>query len=567
MATSLLAKGLHLSVSLTPRIFFKLRPFWHTVRCSTTVPEKLKATVTNGPGLKEFLIAGKNLAAVEPLDNTVPYLSSNQYDGNGRKVFFEIYGCQMNSNDGEVVNAVLKSSNYVTVDNIDQADVVLLVTCSVRDNAEQKIWNRLEHITGMKKKRAKRKGPLQIGILGCMAERLKTKLLEKEQLVDVVAGPDSYKDLPRLLALTRSGQSAVNVLLSLDETYADIMPVRLNEGSVTAYVSIMRGCDNMCTYCIVPFTRGRERSRPMSSIESEAKTLAEQGVKEITLLGQNVNSYCDLTSDPDRTKSSEIVAGFKTVYKRRVGGARFAELLETIARAVPNTRIRFTSPHPKDFPAETLDVIRNYPNICKSIHLPAQSGSSSVLERMRRGYTREAYMELVNNIREALPDVSLSSDFICGFCGETDEEFADTLSLMETVKYNVAYVFAYSMREKTTAHRRYKDDVPDEVKKTRLQAMAKVFREGATERNSAFVGKNQQILIEGTSKRSANDLYGRNDANIKIIVPSVEIPSSCTDKTLTKRPIEAGDLIMVNVTESNSQVLKGQPLYHCNKLI
>ncbi|KAG4078610.1 hypothetical protein HA402_005573 [Bradysia odoriphaga] len=255
-----------------------------------------------------------------------------------------------------------------------------------------------------------------------------------------IAGPDSYKDLPRLLALTRNGQSAVNVLLSLDETYADVMPVRLNEGSVTAYVTIMRGCDNMCTYCIVPFTRGRERSRPMSSIETEVKLLAEQGVKEITLLGQNVNSYCDLTSDPDRIKNSEIVTGFKTVYKRRAGGARFAELLETIARAVPNTRIRFTSPHPKDFPAETLQVIRNYPNICKSIHLPAQSGNSAVLDRMRRGYTREAYMELVNNIKESLPGVSLSSDFICGFCGETDEEFADTLSLMETVKYNVAYM-------------------------------------------------------------------------------------------------------------------------------
>ncbi|KAJ6645888.1 CDK5RAP1-like protein [Pseudolycoriella hygida] len=532
--------------------------------CSTR-KKKLQTDITSGPGLKEFLVAGKNIPKIE-LDNSIPYLKSSQFNGNGRRVFFEIYGCQMNSNDAEVVYSVLKSSGYTKADRIEEADVVLLVTCSIRDRAETKIWHRLDHLTAIKRKRSSKKGPFQIGILGCMAERLKTKLLEKEQLVDIVAGPDSYKDLPRLLSLTKNGQSAVNTLLSLDETYADVMPVRLNEGSVTAYVTIMRGCDNMCSYCIVPFTRGRERSRPISSIENEVKVLAEQGIKEITLLGQNVNSYCDLTSDPDRTKNSPIVTGFKTVYKPKVGGVRFAELLETVAKAAPKTRIRFTSPHPKDFPNETLQVIKNHPNVCKSIHLPAQSGNNGVLERMRRGYTREAYMELVNNIRQTLPEVSLSSDFICGFCGETDEEFADTLSLMETVKYNVAYLFAYSMREKTTAHRRYSDDVPDEVKLMRLQAMVQIYRDGAAERNAMFVGKHQQILIEGVSKKSPKDLYGRNDANIKIIIPSTEIPT-CPDDVSTRKGIKPGDLVMVNVTESNSQVLKGEALYHCEELI
>lgn len=262
----------------------------------------------------------------------------------------------------------------------------------------------------------------------------------------------------------------------------------------------MRGCDNMCTYCIVPFTRGRERSRPIDTIEHEAKQLAEQGIKEITLLGQNVNSYRDLSTGTDNIRDTTLASGFRTVYKTKKGGLRFAELLERVAEAVPNVRIRFTSPHPKDFPDEVLHVMRKYPNICRNIHMPAQSGNSVVLERMRRGYTREAYLDLVDHIRELLPGVALSSDFIAGFCGETEEEFADTVSLMRQVKYNVAYVFAYSMREKTTAHRRFIDDVPKDVKIRRLQELAQVYRDGADESNANCVGQNQLILVEGVSK-------------------------------------------------------------------
>lgn len=356
----------------------------------------------------------------------------------------------------------------------------------------------------MKKNRPAKHGPLQVAILGCMAERLKTDLLERERYVDVVAGPDSYKDLPRLLAITKSGdQRAVNVLLSLEETYADIIPVRLDPDAKTAFVSIMRGCDNMCSYCIVPFTRGKERSRPLASIVAECLQLGQQAsIREITLLGQNVNSYRDLSTDAgdaDRSATYTLAPGFKTVYKPKQGGARFARLLEEVAGLLPQTRIRFTSPHPKDFPDDVLHVMRAHRNICANLHMPAQSGSSAVLERMRRGYTREAYVALVQRVRELLPGVTLSSDFICGFCGETDAEFAETISLMEEVRYQVAYMFAYSMREKTTAHRRFVDDVPAEVKNERLRQMIDTFRRAATEENARFVGKEQTILVEGVS--------------------------------------------------------------------
>ena len=385
------------------------------------------------------------MPVAEPLP---PYLENIDVSGHQRKVFFDVYGCQMNVNDTEIVWSILNSSNYQKTTNINEADVILIMTCSIREGAETKIWNRLVHLKGLKKRRAKKLEPVQIGILGCMAERLKTKIVEQESEVDVIAGPDSYKDLPRLLALAKGGVSAINVLLSLDETYADLMPIKLDQNSVTAYVSIMRGCDNMCTYCIVPFTRGKERSRPIDSIEREVRTLVEQqGIKEVTLLGQNVNSFRDLSKEPQEPQIAELVPGFKTVYKTKLGGLRFAELLERVANISSELRIRFTSPHPKDFPTAVLEVIQSYPNICKSLHIPAQSGSSSVLERMRRGYTREAYLELIKDVRNLLPNVSLSSDFICGFCGETDEEFEETLTLIDEVKYNVAYLFPYSMRE------------------------------------------------------------------------------------------------------------------------
>lgn len=516
-----------------------------------------KDKLQQGPDLKEFLIVGKNFPKEPNVTENVPYLNIEDFSGNQRKVFFEVYGCQMNVNDTEIVWSILKNNQYVKVDDAKDADVILIMTCSVREGAESKIWNRLKHLQPMKNKRSKKHGPLQIGVLGCMAERLKEKLLEKERWVDVVAGPDSYKDLPRLLTVTKStNQSMVNVLLSLDETYADVKPMRLNSDAVTAYVSIMRGCDNMCTYCIVPFTRGKERSRPLPSIKDEVQDLVKSGIKEITLLGQNVNSYRDI-SDPTRksTEATNLVPGFNTVYKTKVGGIRFAELLETVAETAPEVRIRFTSPHPKDFPDEVIEAIIRHKNICKSLHMPAQSGSSSVLERMRRGYTRESYIELIKHIRTKIPEVSLSTDMICGFCGETEEEFADTISLMEEIKYNVAYLFAYSMREKTTAHRRFEDNVPQDVKIRRLQEMVKVFRKGATEMQSKFNGTEQLILIEGKSKRSDEQLFGRNDANIKVIVPSIEVPSN-NGSSLMK----PGDFVKVKVLNTNSQVLIGEPI-------
>ncbi|KAH8382463.1 hypothetical protein KR009_003688 [Drosophila setifemur] len=520
--------------------------------------------IQRGPGLQDFFAVKPasrlKLNEEQPVDTSVPYLKAIDFDGQARKVHFEVYGCQMNTNDTEVVWSILKENGYVRCQEAEEADVIMLVTCAVRDGAEQRIWNRLKHLRAMKTKRSSRRHPLQLTLLGCMAERLKEQLLEKEQCVDVIAGPDSYKDLPRLLAVSRHyGNSAINVLLSLDETYADVMPVRLNSESPTAFVSIMRGCDNMCTYCIVPFTRGRERSRPLESIVAEVRALQDQGVKEVTLLGQNVNSYRDRGALESKDSSGVTpVPGFKTVYKPKTGGTPFADLLQSVAEAVPEMRIRFTSPHPKDFSDEVLRVIRDYPNVCKQLHLPAQSGNTQVLERMRRGYSREAYLELVQHIREFLPQVGLSSDFICGFCGETEEEFQDTVSLIQQVQYNVAYLFAYSMREKTTAHRRFKDDVPLSVKNERLKRMVEVFRVGATQLHKRMEGQEQLILIEGKSKRSDAHWFGRNDANIKVIVPAKDLPLAGDREAI--KSIDIGDFVMARIEESNSQVLKGTPL-------
>ncbi|XP_005185687.2 CDK5RAP1-like protein [Musca domestica] len=518
--------------------------------------------VSSGPGLQEFFnVKGVSKLKLQevPEENIIPYLPIESYSGNGRKVFFEVYGCQMNTNDTEVVLAILESNGYNKCSDIKDADVIMIVTCAVREGAETKIWNRLNHLKSMKEKRSSKKGPLQITVLGCMAERLKQQLLEKEKNVDVVAGPDSYKDLPRLLAISRHyQQSAINVLLSLDETYADVMPVRLNTDSPTAFVSIMRGCDNMCTYCIVPFTRGRERSRAIESIKQEVLSLRDNGIKEVTLLGQNVNSYRDTSKEVASDVST--APGFKTVYKPKKGGLPFSVLLQEIAETVPDVRIRFTSPHPKDFSEDVLRIIRDYPNVCKNLHLPAQSGSNSVLERMRRGYTREAYLQLVDTIRSYIPHVGLSSDFICGFCGETEDEFQDTVTLIEKVRYNVAFLFAYSMREKTTAHRRYKDDVPADVKTNRLQRMVKAFRQGATALHKHYEGRKELILIEGISKRSEDFVFGRNDANIKVIVPIKELSLGPVHGT-ERRKITIGDYVVAHINESNSQVLKGEPLY------
>lgn len=539
-------------VSNKLNFFLKTRYFNHSSvaysrHLSTKINREYKIPNDNLT-LKDFLVVGKNLPKpkIENDELLPPYLQNIDIDGQGRKVYFDVYGCQMNVNDIEIVWSILKSHNYQKTEKLYEADVILIMTCSIRESAEMKIWNRLTHLTGMKRKRPKNQ-PLTIGILGCMAERLKEQMIEKERHIDLITGPDAYKDLPRLLALSKNGYSTINVLLSLDETYSDVMPIKFDQNSVSAFVSIMRGCDNMCSYCIVPFTRGRERSRPIESIVKEIRYLhEEQGIKEVTLLGQNVNSYRDIT-EGKKDDPTEIASGFKTVYKTKLGGLRFGELLERVANISPELRIRFTSPHPKDFPKSLLQIIKDYPNICKSLHIPAQSGSSEVLERMRRGYTREAYLELIKDVRKILPDVSLSSDFICGFCGETEEDFQQTLSLINEVKYNVAYLFPYSMREKTTAYRKFTDDVPQDVKLERLHRMVEMFRENAQILNNKLIGTKQLILIEDTSKRSKKEVYGRCDGNIKVIIPSSE-------------KYTIGDYVAVEITTASSQVLKGIPL-------
>nr|CAH7762965.1 unnamed protein product [Callosobruchus chinensis] len=514
----------------------------------------------DGPNLKDFF-KDDHLANQEnlPEEEVIPYLRFSKQMVARRKVYLDVYGCQMNVNDAEIVLSILKDNDFQQTKDIIEADVILILTCAIRDSAEEKIWGRLDFLKGIKRTRRKDRPSLKIGLLGCMAERLKNKVLESTDMVDLVAGPDSYRDLPRLLALTDNDQKSVNVLLSLDETYADITPVRLNENSVSAFVSIMRGCDNMCTYCIVPFTRGRERSRDVSSILKEVEHLSQKGVKEVTLLGQNVNSYRDISTDTKIDNVTSLADGFKTVYKPKKGGLRFADLLDRVARVNPEMRIRFTSPHPKDFPDEVVQMIADHPNICKNLHMPAQSGNSEVLERMRRGYTREAYLELVHNIRRKLPDVSLSSDFICGFCGETDEEFEETLTLMEEVRYNQAYLFAYSMRERTTAHRRFKDDVPANVKQRRLERMIQLHRQHALKLNTAQIGKNHLVLIEGLSKKSKQHFQGRNDQNVRVILPANEmVPFKDGGGA---REIKSGDYVAVYVNAANSQILKGIPLY------
>ena len=520
--------------------------------------KQFKELSKNGPSLRDFLQTDTETLNQPIVAPDIPYVKN--VDGSGQKIYFEVYGCQMNVNDTEIIWSVLKSHGYEKVQRLEEANIVLLVTCSIRDNAEQKIWNKLQDLNGIRKKK---KGPLtKIGLLGCMAERLKDKILEKGRLVDIIAGPDSYKDLPRLLSIPEN-ERAINVLLSFDETYADITPVRLDPESTRAFVSIMRGCDNMCTYCIVPFTRGKERSRPIESIIKEVQSLSDEGVKEVMLLGQNVNSYRDTSQSEfyaTNTVETNLAKGFKTVYKNKKGGRRFCDLLDQVSRINPEMRIRFTSPHPKDFPDEVLHLIAERPNICKEIHLPAQSGNSIVLERMRRGYTREAYIDLVHQIRDIVPNIHLSSDFIAGFCGETEEQFQDTLSLIELIKYNKAFLFAYSMREKTTAHRRYKDDVEPSVKQNRLQRMISVYNSEVEKLNKLKVGQLQLVLVERTSKRSDEILQGRNDGNNRVLLPCTSIPIE-KDSNVT-RPIKSGDYVVVKISSGNMQTLTGTPLYH-----
>lgn len=425
----------------------------------------------------------------------------------GRKVYIESYGCQMNFSDSEIVASILKKQGFDTTSRVEDADVVFLNTCSIREKAEQTVRNRLQQINTLKKQ----KPGLMVGVLGCMAERLKSKFLEEEKIVDLVAGPDAYRDLPLLLEQVDDGQKAVNTFLSREETYADINPVRLNSNGVTAFLSIMRGCDNMCTFCVVPFTRGRERSRDPYSILAEARDLFDKGYREVTLLGQNVDSYTWSEEENNKARLNSRPVG------NRVS---FANLLERVAQVNPDLRIRFSTSHPKDLTDEVLQVMARYENICKYIHLPVQSGNSRILERMNRGYSREWYLERIGRIREILGDgCGISSDMITGFCGETEEEHQETLSLMNLVRFDFSYMFMYSERPGTLAEKRFKDDVDEETKKRRLAEIIERQNQHSLENNRKDIGTTFRVLIEGPSRRSPEHLQGRNTANKVIVFP------------------------------------------------
>ncbi len=455
----------------------------------------------------ENLIKELDILKEEKESCDVARISVDTFSGRPRKLYIESYGCQMNFSDSEIVASILQNEGFDTTSNVEVADVILLNTCSIRDKAEQTVRNRLLHLNGLKKNNP----DLLVGVLGCMAERLKSKLLEEEKIVDLVAGPDAYRDLPTLIAKVDDGQKAVNTFLSREETYADISPVRLNSNGVTAFISIMRGCDNMCTFCVVPFTRGRERSRDPHSIVKEARDLFERGYREVTLLGQNVDSY----------KWSEAENNKAWIEKKNASNiVNFADLLDMVAQVSPLLRIRFSTSHPKDITDDVLHTMARHSNICKSIHLPVQSGNSRILDLMNRGYSREWYLNKVQRIREILgDDCSISSDMITGFCTETEEEHQDTLTLMDAVQYDFAYMFYYSERPGTLAAKKWKDDISLDVKKRRLEEIINKQREHSLAGNRQSVGKVYQVLIEGYSKRSENFLQGRNSQNKVIVFP------------------------------------------------
>ena len=446
-----------------------------------------------------------------------------------RKLYIESYGCQMNFSDSEIVTSILQEGGYATTANFENADVILLNTCAIRDNAEQKVRNRLNNFGYLKKKRP----DLIVGVLGCMAERLKTKFLEEEKIVDVVAGPDSYRDLPNLLSEAEDGHKAINVFLSKEETYADISPVRLNSNGVTAFVSIMRGCDNMCSFCVVPFTRGRERSRDPYSIIKECQDLLDNGYKEVTLLGQNVDS-------------------FKWASENGLEKVNFAQLLERVALINPDLRVRFSTSHPKDISDEVLYTIKKYENICNYVHLPAQSGSSRILKMMNRTYDREWYINRIDSIRNILgQDCGISQDMIIGFCTETEEDHQETLSLMEYVKYDYGYMFSYSERPGTPAAKKFVDDIPADIKQKRLAEVIDLQLKLSLARNNRHIGETHKVLVEGFSKRSEDFLQGRNDQNKKVIFPKENYNGAAFRK---------GDYVMVKIVSCSSATLKGEPV-------
>ncbi len=449
-------------------------------------------------------------------------------NNSGKKLYIESYGCAMNFSDSEVVASILAKDGFQTTTNFEDADVILLNTCSIRENAEVRVRKRLHDF----KKQKKSQPELVVGILGCMAERLKQNLLDEEKLVDIVAGPDSYRDLPNLIEEVGTGQKAVNVLLSREETYADISPVRLDKGGVSAFVSITRGCDNMCSFCVVPFTRGRERSRDPQTIIEECKNLFEAGYREVTLLGQNVDSYrFNMTSKGE-------------IKEENLPTTNFAQLMAMVAEVNPLLRVRFSTSHPKDLTDDFLEVMAKYQNICPYIHLPVQSGSTEVLHKMNRGYTREWYLERIAAIKKFIPDATISTDIIAGFCGETEEQHNETKSLMEEVKFDFAYMYTYSERPKTLAERKYEDDIPEATKSRRLTEIIDIQRQNSLLSNQKQLGQIQEVLVEGISKKSELEMAGRNPYNSKVVFP--------------KGNAKPGDYVMVKILTCTSATLIGE---------
>ncbi|HBB48632.1 MAG TPA: tRNA (N6-isopentenyl adenosine(37)-C2)-methylthiotransferase MiaB [Flavobacteriaceae bacterium] len=453
--------------------------------------------------------------------------------GNTKKLYIESYGCQMNFSDSEIVASILAKEGYDTTTDLNQADLVLVNTCSIREKAEQTVRKRLETYNAVKKTNPS----MKVGVLGCMAERLKSKFLEEEKIVDLVVGPDAYKDLRNLLDEVEAGREAVNVILSKDETYGDVAPVRLGGNGVTAFVSITRGCDNMCTFCVVPFTRGRERSRDPQSIIEEINDLANKGYKEVTLLGQNVDSYLWYGGGlkKDFKNASEMA---------QATSVDFAQLLDMVALAQPKMRFRFSTSNPQDMTRSVLHVMAKHPNICNYIHLPVQSGSSKILEAMNRQHTREEYMALIDDIKRIIPDCGISHDMISGFPTETEEDHQDTLSLMEYVQYDFGFMFMYSERPGTMAARKMVDDVPDEVKKRRLTEIIELQQKHSALRTKNFVGKTVEVLIEKESKKDPNFWSGRTPQNTVVVFP--------------KESFKTGDFVMVQIQDCTSATLIGK---------
>jgi tRNA-2-methylthio-N6-dimethylallyladenosine synthase len=461
---------------------------------------------------------------------------------NKKKLFIESYGCQMNFSDSEIVASILANQGYNTTQVLEEADLVLVNTCSIRDKAEVTIRKRLQVYNAVKRDI---NPTMKVGVLGCMAERLKEKFLDEEKIVDMVVGPDAYKDIPNLLKEVEDGRDAINVVLSKEETYGDISPVRLSTNGITAFVSITRGCDNMCTFCVVPFTRGRERSREPESIINEIQDLHNQGYKEITLLGQNVDSYLwyggGLKKDFD--KASDI---------QKATSVDFAQLLERCATTFPKMRFRFYTSNPQDMHMEVIEVMAKYHNVCKYIHLPVQSGSTRILKEMNRQHTREEYLDLVEKIYNLLPDVTLSQDIIAGFPTETEEDHQDTLSLLEKVRYDFGFMFTYSERPGTLAARKMEDDVPEEVKKRRLNEIIDLQQNIALERTQRFVGQTVEVLIEKDSKRSDLQWSGRNSQNTVTVFP--------------KENYKPGDFVLVKITDCTSGTLIGEAVGYSEKM-